>query len=30
VAVIGGGYATDIDALAARHASVFEAMAAAV
>ena len=29
VAVIGGGYATDIDALAARHALVFEAMAAA-
>ncbi|KQP11388.1 histone deacetylase [Methylobacterium sp. Leaf99] len=28
VAVIGGGYATDIDALAARHAGVFEAMAA--
>ncbi|WP_227436437.1 histone deacetylase [Methylobacterium sp. W2] len=28
VAVIGGGYATDIDALAARHALVFQAMAA--
>lgn len=28
VAVIGGGYAADIDALAARHALVFEAMAA--
>jgi acetoin utilization deacetylase AcuC-like enzyme len=27
VAVIGGGYATDIEALAARHALVFEAMA---
>ncbi len=26
-AVIGGGYATDIAALAARHALVFEAMA---
>ena len=30
VAVIGGGYDTDIDALAARHALVFEAMAALV
>ncbi|KQT14636.1 histone deacetylase [Methylobacterium sp. Leaf399] len=29
VAVIGGGYTTDIDALAGRHALVFEAMAAA-
>ncbi|GLS45957.1 histone deacetylase family protein [Methylobacterium brachythecii] len=28
VTVIGGGYDTDIDALAARHALVFEAMAA--
>jgi acetoin utilization deacetylase AcuC-like enzyme len=28
VAVIGGGYSTDIDALARRHALVFEAMAA--
>ena len=28
VAVIGGGYSADIDALAARHALVFEAMAA--
>jgi acetoin utilization deacetylase AcuC-like enzyme len=28
VAVIGGGYTTDIDALAQRHAIVFEAMAA--
>ena len=28
VAVIGGGYSSDIDALAGRHASVFEAMAA--
>lgn len=28
VAVIGGGYSSDIDALAARHALVFEAMAA--
>ena len=28
VAVIGGGYGPDIDALAARHALVFEAMAA--
>jgi acetoin utilization deacetylase AcuC-like enzyme len=28
VAVIGGGYSTDIDALARRHAIVFEAMAA--
>ena len=28
VTVIGGGYGTDIDALAARHALVFEAMAA--
>ena len=28
VSVIGGGYGTDIDALAARHALVFEAMAA--
>ena len=28
VAVIGGGYTTDIDALAMRHAIVFEAMAA--
>ncbi|WP_046868900.1 histone deacetylase family protein [Microvirga massiliensis] len=28
VAVIGGGYSTDVDALAARHAIVFEAMAA--
>lgn len=28
VAVIGGGYANDIDALACRHALVFEAMAA--
>ncbi|AWN49538.1 histone deacetylase [Methylobacterium terrae] len=27
-AVIGGGYATDVEALAARHALVFEAMAA--
>ncbi len=25
--MIGGGYSTDIDALAARHALVFEAMA---
>jgi acetoin utilization deacetylase AcuC-like enzyme len=30
VAVIGGGYATDVDALARRHAIVFEAMARAV
>ncbi|MBX9930307.1 MAG: histone deacetylase [Methylobacterium sp.] len=30
VAVIGGGYISDIDALASRHALVFEAMAAAV
>ncbi|WP_348645248.1 histone deacetylase [Methylobacterium sp. BTF04] len=29
VAVIGGGYSNDVDALAARHALVFEAMAAA-
>ena len=29
VAVVGGGYATDVDALARRHAIVFEAMAAA-
>jgi acetoin utilization deacetylase AcuC-like enzyme len=29
VAVIGGGYSTDIDALARRHAMVFEAMAEA-
>ncbi|MCJ2051444.1 histone deacetylase [Methylobacterium sp. J-070] len=28
VAVIGGGYTTDVDALAQRHALVFEAMAA--
>lgn len=28
VAVVGGGYADDIDALAGRHAMVFEAMAA--
>jgi acetoin utilization deacetylase AcuC-like enzyme len=28
-AVIGGGYGSDVDALAARHALVFEAMAAA-
>jgi acetoin utilization deacetylase AcuC-like enzyme len=28
VAVIGGGYSTDVDALARRHAIVFEAMAA--
>ena len=28
VAVIGGGYSRDVDALAARHAGVFEAMAA--
>jgi hypothetical protein len=28
VAVIGGGYAPDIDALARRHALVFETMAA--
>lgn len=28
VSVIGGGYGTDLDALAARHALVFEAMAA--
>lgn len=28
VSVIGGGYDTDVDALAARHALVFEAMAA--
>jgi hypothetical protein len=27
--VIGGGYGNDVDALAARHALVFEAMAAA-
>ena len=29
VAVVGGGYSTDVDALARRHAIVFEAMAAA-
>ena len=28
VAVIGGGYTHDVDALAARHALVFEALAA--
>jgi acetoin utilization deacetylase AcuC-like enzyme len=28
VAVIGGGYSTDIEALARRHAIVFDAMAA--